>query len=47
MRLTLSATDTGSGVDRTLYKIGGGPWHTGTTVLIAAPKTTATTAATR
>ena len=40
VNLTLSATDNpgGSGVDRTLYKIGGGPWQTGTTVLIAAPK---------
>ena len=38
--LTLSATDNpgGSGVDRTLYKIDGGAWQTGATVLIAAPK---------
>ncbi len=36
--LTFSANDSGSGVDSTVYKIGSGAWHAGTTVLIAAPK---------
>jgi len=37
--LTFTASDNagGSGVNRTLHKIGSGPWHTGTMVVIPAP----------